>query len=82
MTTLKSTGDVAGLLPTEQKTLALAVMWRFGPCEIELWHEACRMFLDQLDWDSAVNRIMGTRKARFELRVDACREVADIIAAC
>ena len=82
MSRQSTVAEVKGLLPTEQRTLALAVMFRFGPADIELWHEACRMFLDQLDWDTTVNRIMGTRKARYELRVDACREVADIIATC
>jgi hypothetical protein len=78
----QSTGDVKGLLPTEQRTLALAVMWRFGPADIELWHEACRMFLDELEWSAKLDRIMGVRKARYERRVDSCRTVADIIAAC
>lgn len=79
---VKSTGDVAGVLPTEQKTLALAVMWRFGPADIELWHEACRMFLDELKWQIVTDRIMEVRRARYEQRVDACRTVADVIATC
>lgn len=73
---------VKGLLPTEQRTLAYAVMWRFGPCEIEIWHEACRMFLDELQWQIQADRIMELRRPRFDQRVDACRTVADIIASC